>query len=101
MPLINPAKSGRLRVQHRRQKAIDVIKKGIEHVAYVSDEVEEGSRLNIDEVTNQWSLGGTHYECHHAECVVVGTARLFISSWGNLMPLIIICCTYSANTSPS
>ncbi len=77
IPLLTPAKSGRLRVQDRRRKAIEVIKKGMEHVGYVNDEVQEGDRPNIDEVTNQWSLGGTHYECHHAECVVVGTARFY------------------------
>ena len=77
IPLITPAKSGRLRVQLLRQKAMDVIKKGLEDVGYVTDEVLEGNQLNIDEVTNQWNLGGTHHECHHAECIVVGTARLY------------------------
>ncbi len=43
-----------------------------------TDDVQEGNCLNPDEVTNQWSLGGTHYECHHPECIVVGTARLYV-----------------------
>ncbi len=77
LPLITLAKSEKLRVQDRRKKAIEAFKQGVDHVGYVSDEVREGDRLNLDEVTNQWSLGGTHYECHHAECVVVGTARFY------------------------
>ncbi len=28
-------------------------------------------------VPNKWKQAGFHYECHHAECVVIGTARLY------------------------
>ncbi len=84
IPLITPAKSGRLRVQDHLKKAIEVIKKRIDHVGYVNDEVYEGDGPNIDEVTNQWSLGGTHYECHHVECVVVGTTRITSSQKKNI-----------------
>ncbi len=53
IPLITPAKSGRLRVQDRWKKAIEIIKKGMDHVGYVNDHIYEGDRPNIDEATNQ------------------------------------------------
>ncbi len=77
LPLITPAKSGKLRLQDRRKNAIEALRQGKDHVGYVGDEVRYEDRLKSDEMTNQWSLGGTHYECHHAECVVVGTARFY------------------------
>ncbi len=77
LPLITPAKPGRLRVQCHRQNAFDAITQGMSHVGYVPNEVGDETRPNVDKVSNQWSHGGMHYECHHAECVVVGTARLY------------------------
>ncbi len=62
-----------------------VIKEGLDHVGYVNDEAFEGDRPNAEEVTNQWSLGGMHYECHHEECVVVGTAWFFSSRRKNIL----------------
>ncbi len=77
LPLITPAKSGKLRIQDRQRNALEALRHGKDHVGYVGDEVLEDDRLNTDEVTNQWRLGGSHYECHHAECVVVGTSRFY------------------------
>ncbi len=75
--LITPALSGRLQIQDRRRNALKVIRQGKFHVGYVGDEVCEEDRPNPDIVPNKWSLTGFHYKCHHAECVVVGTARLY------------------------
>ncbi len=77
LPLITPAKSGKLRIQDCRRNALKALKQGKGHVGYVGDEVRKEDRLNTDEVTNQWNLSGSHYECHHAECVVVGTAQFY------------------------
>ncbi len=46
-------------------------------MAYVGDEVCGEDRPNPDMVPNKWGMVGFHDECHHAECVVVGTARLY------------------------
>ncbi len=77
IPLIIPAKLGKLRDQDHRKKAIEVTKEGLDHVGYGNEEAFEGYWPNIDEVMNQWNLGGTLYERHHAECVVVGSARFY------------------------
>ncbi len=77
IPLITPAKSWRLRVQYRREQAYNALTRRLSHVSYVPDEVGEGAWYNVDEVSNPWNLGGSHYECHHDECVMVGTARLY------------------------
>ncbi len=37
----------------------------------------EEDRPNPDAVPNKWSQAGFHYECHQAEFVVIGTARLY------------------------
>ncbi len=37
----------------------------------------EEDRPNPDIVSNKWNRPGTHYECHHPECVVIGSARLY------------------------
>ncbi len=46
-------------------------------MGFVRDEIGEEDRPNPDIVPNKLSLAGFHYECHHVECVVVGTARLY------------------------
>ncbi len=48
-----------------------------DRVGYVGDEVCEEDRPNPDIVSNKWNWPGSHYECHHPECVVLGTARLY------------------------
>ena len=46
-------------------------------MGYVGDEVCEEDRPNPNMVPNQWSQAGFHCECHHPECVVIGTVRLY------------------------
>ncbi len=75
--LITTAQSGKLRIQDQWRNALEALRQGKDHVGYVGDEVCEEDRPNPDIVTNQWSLVGSNYECHHAECVVVGTARFY------------------------
>ncbi len=41
----------------------------------------EEDRPNPDIVSNQWNRPGSHYECHHLECVVMGTARLYFITY--------------------
>ena len=77
LPLITPALSGRLRIQDRGRNALEVFRQGKHHVGYVGDEAHGEDQPNRDVVANRWSLAGHHYECHHAECVVVGTAWLY------------------------
>ena len=76
-PLLTPAQSGRLRIQDRRKNALEALRQGKDRVGYVGDEVCEEDRPNPDIVTNQWSLAESHYECHHTDCVVVGTAWFY------------------------
>ncbi len=77
IPLITPALSGRLRLQDRRSNALELLRQRKDRVGYVGDEVCEEDRPNSDMVPNKWNQAGFHYECHHAECVVIGTARLY------------------------
>ncbi len=46
-------------------------------MGYVRDEVYVEDRPNPDMIPNKWNQAGFHYECHHAKCVVIGTARLY------------------------
>ncbi len=75
IPLITPALSGRLRLQVRRKNAMDLLLQRKDWVGYVGDEVCEEDRPNPDIVSNKWKHPGNHYECHHPECVVIGSAR--------------------------
>ncbi len=77
IPLITPALSGRLRLQDRRRSAMELLLKRKDWVGYVGDEVCEEDHPNPDLVFNQWNRPRSHYECHHPECVVMGTARLY------------------------
>ncbi len=56
--------------------ALEVLRQGKSPVGYVGDEVGEEDQPNPDIVPNKWSLAGFHYECDHAECVVMGMAWL-------------------------
>ncbi len=76
IPLITPALSGRLRLQDRRRSALELLLKRKDRVGYVGDEVCGEDHPNPDIVSNRWNRPGSHYECHHLECVVMGTARL-------------------------
>ncbi len=77
IPLITPALSGRLRLQDRRRSATELLLKRKDRVGYVGDEVCEEDRPNPEIVSNEWNRAGSHYECHHPECVVMGTARFY------------------------
>ncbi len=77
IPLSTPALSGRLRLQDWRSSALELLRTRKDRVGYVGDEVCGEDRPNPDMVPNQWSQRGFHYECHHAECVVTGTTRLY------------------------
>ncbi len=77
IPLITPALSGRLRLHNQRSDALELLRNRKDRVGYVGDEVCGEDRPNPDIVPNHWSQMGFHYECHHAECVVTGTARLY------------------------
>ncbi len=75
IPLITPALSGRLRLQTRRKNATDLLLQQKDRVGYVGDEVCKEERPNQDIVPSKWNQPGNHYECHHPECVVIGSAR--------------------------
>ncbi len=75
--LITPALSGKLRLQDRRSSALELLRTRKDRVGYVGDEVCGEDWPNPDMVINRWSQTGFHYKCHHAECVVTGTARLY------------------------
>ncbi len=77
IPLITPALSGRLRLQDRRRSALELLLNRKDRVGYVGNEVCEDDRPNPDIVSNKWNRPGFYYECHHPECVVMGTARLY------------------------
>ncbi len=77
IPLITPSLSGRLRLQDQRSYALEILRQRKDRVGYVGDEVCKEDRPNPDMVPTTWSQAGFHYECHHAECVVTGTARLY------------------------
>ncbi len=77
IPLITPALSGRLRLQDRWRSALELLGSRKDRAGYVGDEVCGEDHPNPDVVPNRWNRPGFHYECHHAECVVTGTARLY------------------------
>ncbi len=77
IPLITPALSGRLCPQDRRRSALDLLINRKDWVGYVGDEVCREDRPNPDIVPNRWNRPGVHYECHHPECIVTGTAKLY------------------------
>ena len=77
IPLITPALSGRLRLQDRRRSALELLINRKDRVGYVGVEVCGEDRPNPDIVPNRWNRPGFHYECHHPECVVTGTAKLY------------------------
>ncbi len=54
-------------------------KRGGRVVGYVSDTYTDGS-THRDEVCNRWRGEGFHYECHHDECYVTATARMYFMS---------------------
>ncbi len=75
IPLITPALSGRLRLQDQRRGALELLMTQKDRVGYVGDEVCGEDGPNPDIVPNRWNRPGHHYECHHPECVVTGTAK--------------------------
>ncbi len=77
IPLITPALSGRLRLQDRRSNDLELLRQRKDRVGYVGEEVYEEDQTNPYMVPNKWNQAGFHYECHHAECVVIRTARLY------------------------
>ncbi len=77
IPLITPALSGRLCLQDWRRSTLELPLNRKDRVGYVGDEVCEEDHPNSDIVSNKWNRPGSHYECHHPECVVMGTARLY------------------------
>ena len=79
IPLIAPAEAQGIRVEHRREQAHRAAEYGGGRVGYVSD-ARMDDCSHHDEVHNRWRTGATHYECHHDECYVTVTARMYFTS---------------------
>ena len=79
IPLIAPAEAQGIRVEHRREQARRAAAYRGRRVGYVSDNRTDDCSYR-DEVHNRWRKGETHYECHHDECFVMATARMYFTS---------------------
>ncbi len=79
IPLIAPAEAQGIKVEHRQEHARRVAEYEGWRVGYVSDTNTDDSPHH-DEVRNRWRGEGIHYECHHDECFVMETARMYFTS---------------------
>ncbi len=79
IPLIAPAEAQGIRVEYRREQARRVAECGGRRVGYVSDNRTDYCS-HRDEVHNRRRKGETHYECHHDECFLLATARMYFTS---------------------
>ncbi len=79
IPLIAPAEAQGIRDEHRRDRARRAAARGGRRVGYVSDNQTDDCS-HRDEVHNRWRKGETHFECHHDECFVMATARMYFTS---------------------
>ncbi len=79
IPLIAPVGAQGIRVEHRWEQARRVAEYGGRRVGYMSD-TRTDDCSHRDEVHNCWRKGATHYECHHDECYVTVTTRMYFTS---------------------
>ncbi len=79
IPLIAPAEAQGIRIEHRREQTRRVTAYRGRRVGYVSDNRTDDCSHRY-EVHNRWRKGETHYECHHDECFVMVTARMYFTS---------------------
>ncbi len=78
IPLIVSAEALGIRIQHHREYAARSIRIGT--LGYVTDKCNHRGPSNHDEMLNQWNRRHTHYKCHHDECFMTGTARMYFTS---------------------
>ena len=79
IPLIAPTEAQGIRVENPRERAHRAAEYGGRRVSYVSDNRTDDCS-HRDEVHNRWRKGDTHFGCHHDECFVMATTRMYFTS---------------------